>query len=98
MNQLLIYSLIAIGGLLVALMIPGVKVIAEMVLKGLVELMGNLLKHKSSFLIWAVKTLISDHVRLFEHAIQARDTIDPTQKIRRKVMGYDDDEESSPPR
>jgi hypothetical protein len=90
MNQYLFYIAIGFGILLVALVVPGLKVIAEAVFKALFELLGELIKHKGTFLVWIIKTLSSDHIRVMQHASQARDTIDPTQKIRRKAEGYED--------
>lgn len=90
MNEYLTYLAIGFGLLLVALIIPGLKVFAEALLKALFEFLGELLKHKSTFIIWFIKTLTSDHARVFQHALQSRDDIDPTQKIRRKAEGYED--------
>jgi len=93
MNQYLMYIGIGFGVLLVCLVIPGVKILAEAIFKGIVEFTTEMLKHKSTFIIWFIKTLASDHMRILQHATQARDTIDPTQRIRRKAMGYEDDDE-----
>lgn len=90
MNQYLFYIAIGFGILLVALVVPGLKVIAEAVFKALFELLGELIKHKGTFVVWIIKTLTSDHIRVLQHAMQSRDTIDPTQKIRRKAEGYED--------
>lgn len=90
MNQYLLYIAIGFGVLLVALIVPGLKVIAEAIFKALFELLGELLKHKGTFVVWIIKTLSSDHMRILQHAAQSRDTIDPTQKIRRKAEGYED--------
>lgn len=90
MNQYLFYIAIGFGVLLVALVVPGLKVIAEAIFKALFELLGELVKHKGTFVVWIVKTLTSDHIRVLQHASQSRDSIDPTQKIRRKAEGYDD--------
>lgn len=90
MNQYLTYIAIGFGLLLVALIVPGLKVIAEAIFKALFEVLGELLKHKGTFIVWFIKTLSADHMRVFQHASQARDVIDPTQKIRRKAEGYED--------
>ncbi len=90
MNQYLTYIAIGFGLLLVALVVPGLKVIAEAIFKALFEVLGELLKHKGTFIVWIIKTLSADHMRVFQHASQARDVIDPTQKIRRKAEGYED--------
>ena len=90
MNQYLIYVAIGFAILLIALVVPGLKVIAEAVFKVLFELLTELFKHKGTFMIWLIKTLSSDHGRIFKHATQSRDVLDPTQKIRRKADGYDD--------
>lgn len=90
MNTLLMYALIGLGVLLVMLLIPGVKVLAELVLKGLLGLFGEVLRHKGIFGVWFVKTIVSDHARLFRHATTSRDKLDPTQKIRREAAGYED--------
>lgn len=90
MNQYLTYIAIGFGLLLVALVVPGLKVIAEAIFKALFELATELFKHKGTFVIWIIKTLTSDHFRVIQHAVQARDVIDPTQKIRRKAEGYED--------
>ncbi|MFY2597426.1 hypothetical protein ACOTHJ_15320 [Achromobacter xylosoxidans] len=95
MNQYLIYIGIGFAILLVCLIIPGVKIIAEAIFKGLVEMTTELFKHKSSFVIWLIKTLVSDHLRVLQHATQSRDTIDPTQSIRRKALGYDDNHDDA---
>lgn len=92
MNQYLFYAGVAVAILLVCLVIPGLKIIAEAILKGVIEFLTELLKHKSTFIIWFIKTLFADHFLLLRHATTARDTIDPTQRIRRAAMGYDDDE------
>lgn len=90
MNEYLVYLAIGLGLLLLSLVVPGIKVIAEALVKLILEFLGELLKHKGTFMVWLVKTLFSDHARIVQHAIQARDDIDPTQKIRRKAEGYDD--------
>lgn len=90
MNEYLVYIAIFVGVLLVCLVIPGVKVIAEAILKLSIELGGGLLKNKSNFVIWYIKTLLSDHVAIVRHATQSRDTIDPTQHVRRHAEGYED--------
>lgn len=88
MNQYLAYAAIVVAILLVGLVVPGVKVIAEIIVKALMEFFVEIFKHKGKFAIWLVKTLISDHVRLLQHALQSRDSIDPTEKIRREAEGY----------
>lgn len=90
MNQYLLYVLIGFGILILCLVIPGLKVIAEAILKLLMDFIVELVKHKGTFFIWAIKTLAGDHVRLLTHALKPRDEIDPTQKIRRKAKGYED--------
>lgn len=90
MNQYLLYLVIGVGVLLVALVVPGLKVIAEAIFKVLFELLTELVKHKGTFLIWLIKTLTADHGRVVRHASQTRDSLDPTQKIRRKAEGYDE--------
>ncbi|MBU9199817.1 hypothetical protein KTD31_00190 [Burkholderia multivorans] len=90
MNEYLAYIAIGFGLLLVSLVVPGLKVIAEAIFKALFELITELFKHKATFIVWIIKTLSSDHVRVIQHATQARDVIDPTQKIRRKAEGYED--------
>ncbi|HDR9103485.1 TPA: hypothetical protein QDB04_000205 [Burkholderia vietnamiensis] len=90
MNEYLTYIAIGFGLLLVSLVVPGLKVIAEAIFKAIFELITELFKHKFTFLVWIVKTLSSDHIKVIQHATQARDVIDPTQKIRRKAEGYDD--------
>jgi len=90
MNQYLFYIAIGFGILLVSLVVPGLKVIAEAIFKALFELLGELIKHKGTFVVWIIKTLTSDHIRVIQHATQSSNVIDPTQKIRRKAEGYDD--------
>lgn len=83
MNEYLVYLLVGVGILFLSLAVPGLKVIAEAILKGIMELLIEILKNKGSFLVWFIKTLLSDHTRVLRHAVQARDVIDPTQKVRR---------------
>lgn len=90
MNQYLMYIAIGFGILLVALVVPGLKVIAEALFKALFELLSELVKHKGTFIVWIIKTLTADHLRVLQHATQSRNTLDPTQKIRRKAQGYED--------
>lgn len=90
MNQYLAYIAIGFGILLLSLLVPGLKVIGEAIFKALFELIGLLFKHKANFFVWIIKTLTSDHMRVLEHATKSRETIDPTQKIRRKAEGYED--------
>jgi len=90
-NQYLFYVGIGFAILLVCLVIPGLKIIAEAIFKGIIEFLTEVLKHKSTFIVWFVKTLFADHFLVVKHATTARDTIDPTQRIRRAAMGYDDD-------
>lgn len=89
MNQYLVYAAIGVGLLLVALVVPGLKVIAEAILKLLLEFFVEILKRKGTFFVWIVKTLTGDHVRVLQHAMQVRDTLDPTEKIRREAEGYE---------
>lgn len=93
MNQYLIYIAIGFGILLVCLVIPGLKIIAEAIFKGLIEFLTEMLKHKGTFLIWFIKTLFADHFLVLRHATTDRDTLDPTQRIRRAAMGYDDNQD-----
>ena len=90
MNEYLMYLAIGFGGLLVALLIPGVNVLAQMLLKGLASALLVVLQHKGVFLVWFVKTVLADHTKVFQHATQTEDTIDPTQKIRREAEGRED--------
>ena len=90
MNQYLTYAAIAFAILVVALVVPGLKVIAEAIFKLFFELVTETVKHKGTFVIWTIKTLAGDHVRVMQHATQSRDSLDPTQKIRRKAEGYED--------
>lgn len=94
MNEYVVYSGIAALLLVASLTVPGLKIIAEALFKGFVDLVTELIKHKSTFIIWFIKTLASDHARLLEHATQSRESIDPTQSIRRKALGYDDEDET----
>lgn len=90
MNEILVYAAIGFAALLLAMVVPGLKVIAEAVFKLVVDFFVEIFKHKSTFLIWFVKTLMADHLALFIHAVKKRDEIDPTQKIRRQAKGYED--------
>ena len=91
MNQYLVYFAIGIGLLLVALVVPGLKVLAEAILKLLLEVFVEIFKRKGMFIVWLVKTLAGDHMRLIQHATQDRDTLDPTEKIRREAEGYEEE-------
>lgn len=90
MNQYLFYAALAVAGLMLALVVPGLKTIAEAILKMLLDFFTELIKHKSTFIVWGVKTLVGDHIRVIRHATTSRNTLDPTQKIRRKAEGYED--------
>jgi len=89
MNEILMYVAIGFGILILALIVPGLKLIAEALLKVFLEGVYSVLRHKGLFLVWVVKTLATDHIRILRHAFTARDTLDPTQKVRRKVEGYE---------
>lgn len=89
MNQYLTYIAIGIGLLFLSLLIPGLKIIAEGIIKTVFEFFVEILKHKGTFAIWFIKTLIDDHVRILQHMVQPQDVIDPTQKVRRAAEGYD---------
>ncbi|RQR65708.1 hypothetical protein [Burkholderia ambifaria] len=89
MNQYLSYAAIGLGLLLVALVVPGLKVVAEAILKLLLDFIVEVFKHKGTFLVWLIKTLTGDHMRVFQNAVQSRDTMDPTEKIRREAEGYE---------
>lgn len=90
MNQYLMYIAIGFGILMLALIIPGLKVIAEALLKGILEIGVELLKHKGAFVVWLIKTLTGDHARVVQHAFNSRDELDPSERIRRKSAGYED--------
>lgn len=90
MNEIIFYGLIGVGIVLVLMVVPGTKVIGEAILKLLIDFIAEIFKHKSSFIVWALKTLVSDHYRIIQHATTGRDTLDPTQRIRRKKDGYED--------
>lgn len=90
MNEYLTYAAIAVGVMLIALLIPGLKVMAEGVLGGVFALLGALLKHGGTFAVWAIKTMSGDHLRILRHALTRRDEVDPTQRIRRRAEGYED--------
>lgn len=82
MNEYLVYAGIVLGTLFLALLVPGLRVLAEPIVKGLIEIVFELLKHKGSFVIWFFKTLYQDHLLVFKHMCQAKDSIDPTQRVR----------------
>lgn len=90
MNQILAYMGIGVGLLFVALLIPGLKLIAEAILKVLLDVFFGMFRQKGSFIVWFFKTIIGDHARIFRHATTSRDVIDPTNKVRRKAKGYED--------
>lgn len=90
MNEYLTYFGIGLAVLFVALFVPGIKLLAEFILKNLLEGFFVLIQHKWSFVVWAIKTLFSDHARVIRHATTPRDVLDPTQKIRRKLEGYEE--------
>lgn len=90
MNEYLTYIAIAVGVMLLALLIPGVKVMAEAVLNGFFAFLGVFLKHAGTFAVWAIKTMSGDHMRVLKHALIRRDEVDPTQRIRRRAEGYED--------
>jgi hypothetical protein len=92
MNQYLAYIGIGLGILLVCMVVPGLKVVAEAIFKLLFEFLVEVVKRKGSFLVWLVKTLVGDHGRLIMHALQTRETLDPTEQIRLEAEGYADDE------
>lgn len=90
MNEYLTYLAIGAGVLFLSLLVPGLKVVAEGIIKALFEFLVELVKHKGTFVIWGIKTLAGDHARVLQHAFQAQDDLDPTQKVRRAAEGYDD--------
>ena len=94
MNELLVtwagYAGIAVCVLALAYMIPFTSTPTEWIIKGIGFILLELLKHKMSFLIWFFKTISADHSRVFQHAFQSEEDIDPTQKIKRKAKGYAD--------
>lgn len=90
MNQIVTYVAIGGGLLLIALLIPGLKLIAEAILKVTLEFTYSVFRHKGSFIVWFFKTIVSDHMRVLRHATRSRDEIDPTNKVRRKAKGYED--------
>lgn len=91
MNQYMTYIALGFGVLFLSLLVPGLKVIAEAILKGLMSFLGEILKHKGTFMVWLVKTIIADHARVFQHATRTKDDLDPTQKVRRAAEGRGDD-------
>ena len=84
MNELLLYLLIGVGGLLVLLILPPTRPLAELALKAIVDALKVVLEHKMTFLIWLIKTISSDHVRVLEHMFKRQNDIDPTLKVRRR--------------
>lgn len=90
MNEILFYLAIGAGLTLLTLLVPGLKLIGETFLKLLIEGAMGIFRHQGNFLIWFIKTLSSDHIRILKHATTRRDELDPTQKVRRKAQGYVD--------
>lgn len=90
MNQVLTYIAIGGGLLLLSLLIPGLKLVAEAILKVSMEFFFSLFRHKGSFVVWFLKTIVSDHSRVLRHATTSRDIIDPTIKVKRQTQGYED--------
>lgn len=88
MNEILTYLAIGVGLLFLALLIPGLKLIAEGLIRAGLDFFIEILKHKGTFLIWAIKTLAGDHSRVLQHAMQSQEVLDPTQKARRSSDGY----------
>lgn len=84
MNEILMYVAVGFGLLLLALLIPGIKVLAEMLLKGIFAIFGEIFKHKGTFVVWILKTLASDHARVLQHMFQAQNDIDPTARVRKQ--------------
>lgn len=89
MNEYLTYAGIGVGLLFLSLLVPGLKVISEGIIKAVFEFFLELVKHKGTFAIWFVKTLLSDHARVLQHATQSEDDLDPTQRVRRQAEGRD---------
>lgn len=88
MNEILTYLAIGVGLLFLALLVPGLKLIAEGIIRAGLDFFIEILKHKGTFLIWAIKTLAGDHSRVFQHALQTEEVLDPTQKARRSAEGH----------
>ena len=92
MNEILLswlgYAGIGLAVLCLAYFIPFTHDLTVLVLKGLLFLLTELLRHKMAFLIWFFKTIMADHARVFQHATQTEEELDPTQKIRRQAKGY----------
>lgn len=89
MNQYLTYIAIGVGLLFLSLLVPGLKIIAEGIIKTVFEFFVEILKNKGSFAVWFIKTLLADHVKVIQHVLQPQDDIDPTAKVRRSAEGYD---------
>ncbi|GBG14426.1 molybdopterin oxidoreductase [Novimethylophilus kurashikiensis] len=90
MNEYLTYIAIGVGILFLSLLVPGLKMVAEGIIKAGVDFIIEIMKHKATFLIWGIKTLVGDHARVLQHAFQSQDTLDPTQRVRRAAEGYDE--------
>ena len=64
------------------LLVPGLSIIAQALIKLAFDFVVELVKHKGTFIVWLVKTLLSDHKRVIRHALLSKDSLDPTQKVR----------------
>lgn len=92
MNEIFVSWAMVVGigfaALVLAYFIPFTQGLAILAFQGIFFVVKELLHHKWLFLIWFFKTIGSDHARVFQHATQTEEELDPTQRIRRQAKGY----------
>ena len=84
MSTLLFY-LSAFGlGLLLLGMIPGLRELVRPIIQMLFTLLAAIASVFGSWLVVAVKTLVSAHIQLVRHLFKSAEAIDPTVAVRDK--------------
>ena len=82
MNTIALYFLLGLGGLMLASVIPGLKILAEPLMKMFFEFLKFIFGNLSFWTIYAVKTIYRSHVGILYHLTHTKEQADPLYKMR----------------
>jgi hypothetical protein len=83
MSTVLISIGFVVALIVLASFIPGLKLLMDPIIKLVFMVIGELTKNGMEWVIWAAKRLYSAHLNIIVNLISTRESLDPTEKVRR---------------
>ncbi len=85
MSTLLFWFGIGVVGLMILMLIPGIREVMKPFLDLFAKGLGALLVLLGTYLLWLVQRIFRAHVELGTHLVMPRTWFDPTSEIRQEV-------------